>query len=401
MIRFEINGHPVDPTNIGDALMQAALEDIKRQIQDEVGAICDPNTGEFPTIVVRGDSLDNLRISVEGSPEVIERVKKRLGLDGENEETMATSEAPRVFLCYTSSDVELAESIAILLQENGIDTWWDQWCITAGDSLREKIDEGLSECTHFLVLLTPHSIDKPWVNQEMDAGLMLKLKNECRFLPVRHSLPASDLPPLLAGMHSPEITKNEDITQLINDIYGVVRSPVPGKAPKSIEQAQELQTGYSPAATAIAGQFVIHTKHGMLGDPRFSEDDLSKELDLTVSDVKDGVYELSGFIDSSHNHLLVKPELFTEFDRFWKPWNPADDAVILAADMLNDAEFPTNCKDISDRYGWEPRRLNPAITYLDERGMLFDTRTMGTRPFVIRIVMWKEDKIRRFVKSRQ
>ena len=399
MIRFEINGRPVDPANVGDALMHAALEDIKGQIQDKVGAIRDPKTGEFPTIVVRGDSLDNLRINVEGSPEVIELVKKILGLHDENEETMGTSEVPRVFLCYTSSDTKLAESIATLLQENGIDTWWDKWCIAAGDSLREKIDEGLSECTHFLVLLTPHSIDKPWVNQEMDAGLVLKLKNECRFLPVRHNLPASDLPPLLAGMYSPEITTNEDITQLINDIYGVARSPAHGTAPKSVEQAQELQTGYSPAATVIAGLLVVHTKHGMLGDPRFTVDDLSRDTGLTVSDVKDGLYELSSFIDSSHNQILVKPELFAEFDRFWKPWNPAEDALTLAADMSNDADCPTDCKDIADRYGWEARRLNPAITYLDERGMLFDTRTMGTSPFVIRIVMWKEDEIRRFVKS--
>ena len=401
MIRFEINGRQVDPANVSDALMHAALENIKGQIQDKVGAIRDPNTGEFPTIVVRGDSLDNLRMNVEGSPEIIELVKKRLGLHDEDEERINTGEVTRVFLSYTSSDIKLAEWIATSLQANGIDTWWDKWCIAAGDSLREKIDEGLSDCTHFLVLLTPHSIDKPWVNQEMDAGLVRKLKNECRFLPVRQNLPASELPPLLAGMYSPEITTNEDLTQLINDIHGVARSPARGTAPESVEQAQQSQTGYSPAATAIAGLLVVRTKHGMLGDPRFTEDDLARDTGLTVSDVGDGLYELASFIDSSHSQILVKPALFTEFDRFWKPWNPAEDAVTLSADMLNDAGFPTDCKDIADRYGWEARRLNPAIIYLDERGMLFDTRTMGTSPFVIRILMWKEDALRRFVKSRQ
>jgi hypothetical protein len=60
--------------------------------------------------------------------------------------------------------------------------------------------------------LTPQSIDKPWVNQEMDAGLVRKLSNACRFLPVRHQLPAGKLPPLLSGMHAPEIAADEDVT---------------------------------------------------------------------------------------------------------------------------------------------------------------------------------------------
>ena len=61
MIKFIIGGRPVDPKNIGDALMQAALESIKAQIQEKVGTICDPDTGKFPTVVVRGDNLEDLK----------------------------------------------------------------------------------------------------------------------------------------------------------------------------------------------------------------------------------------------------------------------------------------------------------------------------------------------------
>ena len=98
-------------------------------------------------------------------------MRQRMG--NEEEEATVNEEqtgSPRVFLSYTWGDRELAERIANALQANGIDTWWAEWCISAGDSLRQKIDEGLGDCTHFLVLLTPNSIEKPWVNQEMDAG---------------------------------------------------------------------------------------------------------------------------------------------------------------------------------------------------------------------------------------
>lgn len=88
----------------------------------------------------------------------------------------------------------LAQRIAETLQGNGVQTWWAEWEIGAGDSLRQKIDAGLSDCTHFIVLLTPRSIVKPWVNQEMDAGLVLKIQARCRFITLRHMLPAEALP---------------------------------------------------------------------------------------------------------------------------------------------------------------------------------------------------------------
>jgi hypothetical protein len=403
MIKFFIGGRPVDPNNIGDALMRAALESITAQIREKLGAIRDPDTGEFPTVVVQGESLENLQMTVEGSPEVIALVRDRLGIGAENEEEEkeGTGEMPRVFLSYTSDDIKLAGRLAEMLQANGIDTWWDKWCISPGASLRQKIDEGLSGCTHFLVLLTPQSINKPWVNQEMDAGLVRKLNDECRFLPIRHKLPASALPPLLSGIYSPEIVVDEDITQLINDIHGVSRKPPLGPAPQAVGQAAESKTGYSPAATAIARLFVERTQHGMFADPQFNLDGLARETGLTVTDVKDGLYELSSLVKVSHDHVLVQASLFTEFDRFWKPWNPADDALKLAADIANDPDFPAGPKEIAERYGWESRRLNPAITYLSERGMLVDYRALGTQPFVIARVVGEEDPIRRFVRSRR
>src|SRR3546814_5313470 len=59
-----------------------------------------------------------------------------------------------------SSDVCSSDLIARALMDAGIDTWWDGWSIAAGDSIRRKLDEGLANCTHFLVLLTPISIAK-------------------------------------------------------------------------------------------------------------------------------------------------------------------------------------------------------------------------------------------------
>ena len=396
MIKFSIGGKTVDPRNIEDALMAAVIDDIRLQITEQVGSIRDPDTGEFPTIIVRGDDIENLKLHIEGSPDLVEMVSERLGLEDEEALPMET---PQVFLSYTSDNSDLARQIAEALESNGIETWWDKWCIYPGDSLRQKIDEGISGCTHFLVLLTPQSIDKNWVNQEIDAGLVRKLNDQCRFLPVRYGLPASSLPPLISAIHSPEITKDEDIIQLINDIYGVTRRPKRGSPLFSVNDRTTVNTGYSSAATAIARYFVENSEFGTFADPQIDIDDLAQKVTLSVDDTNDALYELSGLAKVSLKNVLVQGGLFAEFDHYWRPWNTADDALKLAADIQNDSNFPSDCKQIADRYGWEPRRINPVIHYMLERNLIVDYQACGTHPWaIVRIV--GNDHMRRFVKSR-
>jgi hypothetical protein len=50
MIKFSIGGKPVDPRNLEDAMMAAMLEGIRAQVNEKVGSIRDPGTGEFPAI---------------------------------------------------------------------------------------------------------------------------------------------------------------------------------------------------------------------------------------------------------------------------------------------------------------------------------------------------------------
>ena len=408
MIRFSIGGRTVEPENLKDALMATVLKGLREKIRQQVGSIRDPDTGEFPTVIVRGDSIDNLTLHVEGSEKLVAVVKEKLGLDDTDQAAnkQDASETPKVFLSYTSDNLELAQQIAEALMAAGIDTWWDRWCIYPGDSLRQKIDEGLTDCTHFLVLLTPQSIDKPWVNAEMDAALVQKLDNQCKFLPVRHDLPVSALPPLLAGLHSPTVTRDEEITQLINDIYGVSRKPPLGAPPEAVTEARQTDTGYSPAATAIARLFVERSENGLFADHQVRVGELAQETGLSIEDTQDALYELSDFVGMSsergkvsQKHVFAKGTCFAEFDRHWKPWNSAEDALQLAADLVNDPELPPAPKEIAERYGWEPRRLNPTISYLLERELIHDLRAMGTHPYAVTGIV-RNDQTRRFVKSR-
>jgi hypothetical protein len=83
----------------------------------------------------------------------------------------------RAFLCHSSTDKEVVEKFGIRLKSKGSIVWLDKWEIKVGDSIVEKIDNGLEEMTHLLLFLSKSSVNKPWVKKEFSVGLMRKLSN--------------------------------------------------------------------------------------------------------------------------------------------------------------------------------------------------------------------------------
>lgn len=381
------------------AIMRQVLEAAKQTLRDKLGAIRHPDTGEFPMIIFDGDTLEDLRIRVEGSTALLAIVKARLSEDEQAQMNLVATDSaqmPRVFLSYGAEDRDLAKTIAETLFENGVQVWWDIWEIGAGDSIRRKIDEGLSDCTHFVVLLTPTSITRPWVQEEIDAAFMRKVAAKSRLIPIRHKLQADALPPLLAGTLSPEIDDGRNLQALIADIKGITRKPVQEK----VEDVQSpVRTGYSPAATAIAELFVKGSQDGMLHDPVIAKEEIANQTNLHIDDVTDAVYELRSFLEDHHVHIYPKSSLFSEFDQFWQDWNPADDALKLAADCVNNEDFPDALAEIAERYSWPARRINPAANYLCERNVVDSLETLGSAPFSPAYIM-RTDATRRFLKSR-
>ena len=341
---------------------------------------------------------------IEGSPELLQLVNERLGLTavGESENAVPSIAAqPKVFLSWGLEDRALAEPIANALMDKGVKTWWSEWCINAGDSLRQKIDEGLNDCTHFVVLLTPQSIKKPWVNQEIDAGFALMLsQRKVKFIALRHGLQVGELPPLMQGMLSPEISDpKHDLTALVNEIYGVSKKPPLGPPPHAVKVAQQSATGYSAAATAVLKLFSDSASDAFYGDPTFTETELATKLELTLDEVADALHELRSFIEVTFGHVTPETELFASFDKHWREWNPEQDAIKLATDLIQDATFPSQSAEIAARYGWQPRRLNPALAYLINRKIIVDFQAIGTVPWLTHWVQ-KTDETRRFASSR-
>ena len=151
-ISFEVGGRKLNPDNLADALMAAVLHGVEESLRARVGSIRDPETGEFPVLVVRGRDLENLSIEVEGSERLVALVKERLGGDEAEggEASGPERDTPVAFLCHGSEDKATVRRLAEDLLAAGIDVFFDEWEIRSGDSLRRKIDDGLGRCTHFI-----------------------------------------------------------------------------------------------------------------------------------------------------------------------------------------------------------------------------------------------------------
>jgi hypothetical protein len=106
---------------------------------------------------------------------------------------------PKVFLSHTASDKLFVARLAVDLRRIGVGVWYDTWEIRGGESIVEKINEGLSANDHLIVVLSPASVRSDWVKRELNSSLMRYLsERSIRLIPVLYA--RCDLPPLLADL---------------------------------------------------------------------------------------------------------------------------------------------------------------------------------------------------------
>jgi histidyl-tRNA synthetase len=75
-----------------------------------------------------------------------------------------------VFVCHVSEDKEdVAVPLFEELTKYGIRVWMDKFTLQVGDSLRQKIDEGLARSRYGVVILSSQFFARPWPQAELSA----------------------------------------------------------------------------------------------------------------------------------------------------------------------------------------------------------------------------------------
>jgi hypothetical protein len=108
-----------------------------------------------------------------------------------------------VFISHASEDkMEVAYPLSELLVSSGFKVWLDEAEIFIGDSLRAKIDAGLSHSQFGVIILSHNFFLKDWPKSELDGLLSKEIGGQKVILPVWHKITYKEImqySPILAG----------------------------------------------------------------------------------------------------------------------------------------------------------------------------------------------------------
>ncbi len=108
-----------------------------------------------------------------------------------------------VFISHASEDKEeAARPLANALIARGLRVWLDEAELKLGDSLQQRIDDGLSQSRFGVVILSNTFFSKHWTRKELDGLAAKEEPGRNAILPVRHNITLEEIrkhSPSLAG----------------------------------------------------------------------------------------------------------------------------------------------------------------------------------------------------------
>jgi hypothetical protein len=300
-----------------------------------------------------------------------------------------------IFISYAHADRPAAERLARSLMDQGQAVWWDQWEIAAGDSLIRKIfAEGIAKAGAFVILLSPTSVASKWVQDELDSATVRRIEDLTRVIPALvEDVP---IPMPLRTLRWVDLQKDFDgsVRQIVNAVNQISEKPPLGSVPRHVALPVAEIRGLSKLATQV-GRYVLSENDPDAGAERaLDAPDLAGSLHLTPQEVNDAVDELenAGLVSviralGTHPFEFVAVEptylLFQEAcDQLEYDPNVDIRKVIVAVASADSADG----SKLSELTALSAGRLNRAVEYLRDNGLVNVIKFLGTHPFSFGLV---------------
>jgi hypothetical protein len=141
----------------------------------------------------------------------------------------AVSKTYDVFISHASEDKDaIVRDLAHGLQQRGLEVWYDEFALRVGDSLRRKIDVGLTTSRFGVVVLSPYFFAKNWSQYELDGLVTREMTGERQIiLPIWHNVTRDDVvgySPSLADKVALR-TSDASVEDIAAEIADVVAAP--------------------------------------------------------------------------------------------------------------------------------------------------------------------------------
>lgn len=154
-----------------------------------------PSSGHWVlTIDLVGLRATSVRSSLRIEPPALPQMRTTPLDDvrSETPEALVPDESGRtwdVFISHAHEDkAEIAEPLAAALREQGLEVWIDSAELRIGDSLRRRIDNGLSHSSFGVVILSHSFFAKGWAQYELDGLVGLNVSGKQQMLPIWHNI---------------------------------------------------------------------------------------------------------------------------------------------------------------------------------------------------------------------
>lgn len=170
-----------------------------------------------------------------------------------------------LFICHATEDKpSFVRELAEALRER-YDVWYDEYSITLGDSLRQKIDSGLRKCDFGIVVLSKAFFEKDWAQKELDALLTLESGSRKIILPIWKGVTLEDVKrfsPLLAGRFA--VKASLGIDAVVSAIEAAVDSSERTKQMDDLAAARDaLKTLSKDRKSKREGTQIIQSERGV------------------------------------------------------------------------------------------------------------------------------------------
>jgi hypothetical protein len=313
---------------------------------------------------------------------------------------------PRAFLSYSHDDRDIATQIAEGLQASGVEVWFDKWEILPGDSLIKKIfKEGLAGADAFIILLSQHSVQSRWVQEELDVALIKRIEGVTRVIPVIIGNVQVPLP--LRAVQWIDMSEDFDaaLRRLQMAVFEIRERPAVGQPPEFVRTQLGSVGGLSRLASAL-GLFLASTgKHKVGNEETFRAAELAERLGFSPQETDDAIDELESLgLVKTYNYLGSAPfmhskvqptyALFLHFRGQGLEYDPEEDIRIIASAIA--AQERTDGPRLAELTRLSPLRINRAMAYLEDYGLVRVIKEMGTAPSNFSAV-WATGATRRFV----
>ncbi len=291
---------------------------------------------------------------------------------------------PKVFLSHASEDkVRFVLVFAEALRSKGIDVWLDRWEILPGDSLVDRIfEEGLKEADAIIVVLSKHSVDKPWVKEELNVGVVNRIAKGTKIVPV--VIDDCKVPESLVATAWERIEDlenySESFDRIVAAILGQSLKPDMGELPSYMKESVKQIVGLSAVDGVlfkVACDLCIEKKDTHVGPAVIREQtELSDEQIVESCDV----LERYGYIKKQailgrgpHSFSITGIGFAAYFETYYAKYSEMYRRVV--SEIVN--KDSKSSAVIADALGFEIVFVEHVVHSLENQGLLIVSKAMG------------------------